>query len=67
MSTEKVIEDLVRQCARFGTHRPHYDRGKARAHFLNVAKQKKPRRRAPINAEGMKWRKSLAQVSASLH
>ena len=29
----------------FRKHRPRYDRGKARAVFLNVAKQKKPRRR----------------------
>jgi len=44
-STEKIIDDLCSQCAGFGAHRPRYDRGKARAHFLNVAKQKKPRRR----------------------
>jgi hypothetical protein len=44
-TTDRVIDDLCRQSIGFGTHRPRYDRGKARAHFLNVAKQKKPRRR----------------------
>ncbi len=45
VSTEKVIDDICKQGAGFGIYRPRYDRGKARAHFLNVAKQKKPRRR----------------------
>jgi hypothetical protein len=44
-TTDRVIDDLCRQNSGFGTHRPRYDRGKARAHFLNVARQKKPRRR----------------------
>ena len=44
-TTERIIDDLCRQRAGFGVHRPRYDRRKARAHFLNVAKQKKPRRR----------------------
>jgi len=44
-STEKVIDDLCKQNAGFVSHRPRYHRGKARAHFLSVAKQKKPRRR----------------------
>ena len=32
-------------CSDLRSHLPRYDRGKARAHFLTVAKQKKPRRR----------------------
>uniref|UniRef100_UPI001C2139FC IS5 family transposase n=1 Tax=Synechococcus sp. CCY 9618 TaxID=2815602 RepID=UPI001C2139FC len=44
-STERVIDDLCKQSNGYGAHRPRYDRGKARAHFLNVAKQKRPRRR----------------------
>ena len=44
-STERVIDDLCKQGNAYGAHRPRYDRGKARAHFLNVAKQKRPRRR----------------------
>ncbi|MCP9773840.1 transposase [Synechococcus sp. Tobar12-5m-g] len=44
-STERVIDDLCKQGNGYGAHPPRYDRGKARAHFLNVAKQKMPRRR----------------------
>jgi hypothetical protein len=44
-STERIIDDLVEKQSGLGVHRPRYDRGKARANFLNVAKQKKPRRR----------------------
>ena len=44
-TTERVIDDLCKQANGYGVHRPRYDRGKARAHFLNVAKQKRPRRR----------------------
>ena len=40
-----MIDDLCKQANGYGAHRPRYDRGKARAHILNVAKQKKPRRR----------------------
>jgi len=44
-STERIIDDLCKQHSDFRKHKPHYDRGRARAVFLNVAKQKKPRRR----------------------
>ncbi len=44
-STERIIDDLCEQHSDFRKHKPRYDRGKARAVFLNVAKQKKPRRR----------------------
>jgi hypothetical protein len=44
-STERIIDDLIEKRSGLGVHRPRYDRGKARANFLNVAKQKKPRRR----------------------
>jgi hypothetical protein len=44
-STERIIDDLCRQSEGFGAHRPRYDRRKARAHFLTIGKQKKPRRR----------------------
>jgi len=37
-STERVFDDLCKQSNGYGRHRPRYDRGKARAHFLNVAK-----------------------------
>ncbi|MFN6338858.1 MAG: IS5 family transposase [Cyanobacteriota bacterium] len=45
VSTERIIDDLCDQHSDFRKHKPRYDRGKARAVFLNVAKQKKPRRR----------------------
>jgi hypothetical protein len=48
-STERIIDDLCEQHSDFRKHKPRYDRGRARAFFLNVAKQKKPRRRK-INA-----------------
>ena len=41
--TERIIDDLCEQQSDFRKHKPRYDRGKARAVFLNVAKQKKPR------------------------
>ena len=44
-STERIIDDLCEQSSDLRKHRPRYDRGKARANFLRVAKQKKPRRR----------------------
>jgi len=44
-STERIIDDLCDQRSDFRKHKPRYDRGRARAVFLNVAKQKKPRRR----------------------
>ena len=44
-STERMIDDLCGQATDLRQYRPRYDRGKARANFLNVAKQKKPRRR----------------------
>ena len=44
-STERIIDDLCEQHSDFRKHKPRYDRGRARAVFLNVAKQKKPRRR----------------------
>jgi transposase, IS5 family len=44
-STERIIDDLCDQHSDHRKHKPRYDRGKARAAFLNVAKQKKPRRR----------------------
>lgn len=42
-STERIIDDLCEQQPDLRKHKPRYDRGKARAVFLNVAKQKKPR------------------------
>lgn len=44
-STERIIDDLCNQWPTLRNKRPRYDRGKARASFLSVAKQKKPRRR----------------------
>ena len=44
-STEQIIDELCNQAAEFKRHRPRYDRGMARAHFLRIAKQKRPRRR----------------------
>jgi hypothetical protein len=44
-STERIIDDLCKQPSVVHKHRPRYDRGLAQANFLNVAKQKKPRRR----------------------
>jgi len=54
-STERVIDDLWKQGNAYGVHRPRYVRGKARAHFLNVAKQKRPR-----------WRRLKAAVRRQL-
>ena len=42
--TERIIDDLIEKGSGFGGYRPRYDRGKARTNYLNVAKQKKPRR-----------------------
>jgi transposase, IS5 family len=44
-STERIIDDLHSQHPDLRKHKPRYDRGRARAAFLNVAKQKTPRRR----------------------
>ena len=44
-STERIIDDLCEQCSDLRQHRPRYDRGKACAAFLNIAKKKKPRLR----------------------
>jgi IS5 family transposase len=44
-STERIIDDLCDQHSDHRKHKPRYDRGRARAAFLNVAKQKKPHRR----------------------
>jgi IS5 family transposase len=44
-STERIIDDLCDRQSDFRKHKPRYDRGRARTVFLNVAKQKKPRRR----------------------
>jgi hypothetical protein len=41
----RIIDDLCSQLSALRKYKPRYDRGKARAAFLNVAKQKKPRRR----------------------
>ena len=49
-STERVVDDLCKQSSAFAMRRPRYDRRKAHAHFLSVAKQKKPRRRKIKNA-----------------
>ncbi len=44
-STERVIDDLCDQHSNLRKLRPRYDRSRARVAFLNIAKQKKPRRR----------------------
>jgi transposase, IS5 family len=44
-TTERIIDDLCNQSSGFRRHRPRYERGRARAHFLRIAKQKRPRRR----------------------
>ena len=44
-STERIIDDLYDERSDLRKHRPRYDRGRARAAFLNVAKQKKPHSR----------------------
>jgi len=38
-STERIIDDLCDQHVDHRRHKPRYDRGRARAAFLNVAKQ----------------------------
>lgn len=48
-STERIIDALCEQRSDLRKHLPRYNRGRARANFLSVAKQKKPRRRK-INA-----------------
>ena len=45
VTTERIIDNLCKVFPGIQAHRPRYDRGKARFHFLNLAKQKKPRRR----------------------
>ena len=44
-STERIVDELCGQAPEFKKHRPRYKRGMARAHFLRIAKQKRPRRR----------------------
>jgi len=44
-STERIIDDHCEQSSDLCTHVPRYDRGRARANFLRVAKHKYPRRR----------------------
>ena len=44
-STERIIDLLCDQHSGFRKQKPRYDGGKARAAFLNFAKQKKPLRR----------------------
>jgi len=44
-TTERIIDELGDQSSGFRRHRPRYERGRARAHFLRIAKQKRPRRR----------------------
>jgi IS5 family transposase len=44
-STERIIDDLCEQHSDFRNHKPRYDWARARAIILNVAKQKKLRRR----------------------
>ncbi len=39
-STERIIDDLCHQHSDHRKHKPRYDRGRVRAAFLNVAKQK---------------------------
>ena len=41
-SSERVIDDLCKQSNGYGAHLPRYDRGKARAHFLNDALVSRP-------------------------
>ena len=44
-STERIIDDLYNQHSKLRIHKLRSNRGRARAALLNVAKQKKPRRR----------------------
>lgn len=44
-TTERIIDELCGQSSEFKQHRPRYNREMARAHFLRIAKQKRPRRR----------------------
>ena len=41
-STERIIDDLCNQHRKLCKYKPRYDGGRARAAFLNVAKQKSP-------------------------
>ena len=54
-STERIIDDLCEQHSDLRKYKPRYDRGRARAAFLNVAKQKKPR-----------WRKIKSAIRRQL-
>jgi hypothetical protein len=54
-STDRIIDDLCKQRSSLRKHRPRYDRGSARANFLNVAKQKKPRCVVPPGCSADKW------------
>jgi hypothetical protein len=42
-STERMVDDLCKHSSVFARHRSRYDRRKAQAHFLSIAKQKKQR------------------------
>jgi hypothetical protein len=67
VSTEGIVEDLCEQHSDFRKHKPRYDRGRARALFLNVGKQKKPRRRkikAAIRYQLDYLRRSLKAIDA---
>jgi hypothetical protein len=66
-STERIIDDLCNQHSDLRKHKPRYRRGKARATFLNVAKQKKPRRqkiRAAIRLQLGYLRRNLDAIDA---
>ncbi len=66
-STERIIDDLCEQSSALRKHRLRYDRGKARANFLRVAKQKKPRRRkikATIRRQHDYLQKNLDAIDA---
>jgi hypothetical protein len=66
-SSDRILDDLYKQSGGFGICRPRYDRGKARAHFLNIAKQKKPRRRmlkAAVRRQLSYLRRNLEAIDA---
>jgi transposase, IS5 family len=66
-STEQIIDNLCEQRLSLRTHRPRYDRGKAHANFLSVAKQKKPRRRkikAAIHRQLVYLKRNLDAIDA---
>ena len=66
-STERIIDDLCELHPDLCKQRPRYDRLKARAYFLRVAKQKKPRRRkikAEIRRQLDYLQRNLASIDA---